>query len=63
MKEYIKPQVTIVNVALESMIAASPTFSTGNIGSANPEDMGASKNHKPSSLWDETWESEDDDDK
>lgn len=61
MKEYIKPQIMVLSVASESMIAASPTFSTDNIGSENPEIMGAGKNHKPnSSLWDETWDSDDD---
>lgn len=61
MKEYIKPKMTVVNVAPEPMMAASPEFDTSGIGSANADNMSASKNHKPGpSLWDETWDDDDD---
>lgn len=61
MKNYIKPEIKATVVETEAVMAAMSLDSKEPTPS-DPWNSGASKNHKPGSLWDETWDSDDDDD-
>ena len=61
-KKYMKPCSKVSLLGMEPLLAGS----FGNTNDKKPvndtPDNQFSKNHKPGSLWDETWDSDDDDD-
>ena len=61
MKRYIKPELIVVKADVETILAASPSITVpGNPEGKDPQE-GASKKHGFTSLWDETWDTNDED--
>ena len=53
MKEYIKPQIDVVDVETESLLDTMSITVADKPEGRNPEDFGAAKNEWHNSLWDD----------
>lgn len=52
MKEYIKPNIKVCEVSVESLLAGGSLGANDSLPSVNPDENQFSKKHGSTSLWD-----------